>query len=109
MNRTRRTIGLSAFVMLAVLGTGWALEKASSNSRTKDGAAVSEPAKASDAIPTSRELLVLLCQKALVGSRRTTTAATGQMLKQRAGQELVRRGDGRRHMAFRPHRDCPAA
>src|SRR5438094_4462050 len=57
MNRTRRTIGLSAFVMLAVLGTGWALEKASSNSRTKDGAAVSEPAKASDAIPTSREPL----------------------------------------------------
>jgi signal transduction histidine kinase len=53
--------------------------------------------------------LVLLCHKALVGSRRTTTAATGQMLKQRAGQELVRRGDGRRHMAFRPHRDCPAA
>ncbi|PYN45813.1 MAG: hypothetical protein DME00_21110 [Candidatus Rokuibacteriota bacterium] len=57
MNRTRRTIGLSAFVMLAVLGTGWALEKASSNSRTKDGAAVSEPAKASDAIPSSREPL----------------------------------------------------
>ena len=57
MNRTRRTIGLSAFVMLAVLGTGWALEKASSNSRPKDGAAVSEPAKASDAAPTpaSRE------------------------------------------------------
>ncbi len=59
MNRTRRTIGLSAFGMLVVLGTGWALEKASSNSHTQSGAAVSEPAKASDAVttPVSRETL----------------------------------------------------
>ncbi len=52
MNRTRRTVGLSAFGMLVVLGTGWALEKASSNSHTQSGAAVSEPAKASDAVTT---------------------------------------------------------
>jgi hypothetical protein len=51
-NRTRRTIGLSAFVVLVVLGTGWALEKASSNAHRKGGAAVSEPAKASDAATT---------------------------------------------------------
>ncbi|OLC63566.1 MAG: hypothetical protein AUH76_05965 [Candidatus Rokubacteria bacterium 13_1_40CM_4_67_11] len=59
MNRTRRTIGLSAFTMLIVLGTGWTLEKASSNSHTQGGAAVSEPAKASDAAaaPVSREPL----------------------------------------------------
>jgi hypothetical protein len=59
MNRTRRTIGLSAFVMLVVLGTGWALEKASSNSHKQGGAAVSEPAKASDAVttPLAREPL----------------------------------------------------
>lgn len=57
VNRTRRTIGLSAFVMLVVLGTGWALEKASSNSHRQSGAAVNEPAKASDAVttPLSRE------------------------------------------------------
>jgi hypothetical protein len=58
-NRTRRTIGLSALVILIVLGTGWALEKASSNSHRQGGAAVSEPAKASDAVttPVSREPL----------------------------------------------------
>ena len=57
MNRTRRTIGVSAFVVLAVLGTAWALEKASSNSHRQGGAAVSEPAKASDpaTAPLSRE------------------------------------------------------
>jgi len=59
MDRTRRTIGLSAFVMLVVLGAGWALEKASSNSHTQSGAAVSEPAKASEVVttPVSREPL----------------------------------------------------
>jgi len=58
-NRTRRTIGLSAFVVLVVLGTGWAIEKASSNSHRQGGAAVSEPAKANDAVttPLSREPL----------------------------------------------------
>jgi hypothetical protein len=59
MNRTRRTIGVSAFVVLAVLGTGWALEKASSSSHRQGGAPVSEPASASDAVttPLSREPL----------------------------------------------------
>jgi hypothetical protein len=44
--------------MLVVLGTGWAVEKASSNHR-QGGAAVSEPAKANDAVtaPLSREPL----------------------------------------------------
>ena len=49
MNRTRRTIGLSVFVMLVVLGTGWALEKkASSNFQKQGGTATTEPAKASE-------------------------------------------------------------
>src|SRR5438876_11155575 len=52
MNRTWRTIGVSAFVMLAVLGTGWALEKASSGSRTQGTAAVSGPVKTSDRVTT---------------------------------------------------------
>jgi hypothetical protein len=57
MNRTRRTIGLSVFVMLVVLGTGWALEKkASSNSQKQGGAAVTEPAKASDSSDESFEV-----------------------------------------------------
>jgi hypothetical protein len=57
MNRNWRTIGLSAFVMLAVLGTGWALENTSSGSRTQGTAAVSGPAKASDPVttPATRE------------------------------------------------------
>jgi hypothetical protein len=57
MNKTRRTIGLSAFVMLVVLGTGWALEKAASSSHRQGGPAVSEPAKADDAAtaPVSHE------------------------------------------------------
>jgi hypothetical protein len=59
MNRTRRTLGVSAFVVLAVLGTGWALERASSSPHRQGGSAVSEPAKASDAVtvPVSREPL----------------------------------------------------
>ena len=57
MNRTRRTIGLSVFVMLVVLGTGWALEKkASSNSHKQGGAAVTEPAKASEPSDESFEV-----------------------------------------------------
>jgi hypothetical protein len=52
MSKTRRTIGLGAFVMLAALGTGWAIEQASSRSHARNGAAVSEPATASDAATT---------------------------------------------------------
>jgi len=56
-NRTRWTIGLSAFVMLVVLGTGSALEKASSNAHRQAGAVGSQPARASDAAaaPISHE------------------------------------------------------
>lgn len=49
---TRRTIGISALVMLVVLGTGWALERAASSPHTQGGAAVSEPAKGRDALTT---------------------------------------------------------
>ena len=44
MDRTRRTIGISAFVILAVLGTSWALEKGYSNSSHARGTAINEPA-----------------------------------------------------------------
>ncbi len=47
MTRTQRTIGISAFVMLAVLGTGWALEKGYSTQR---GVAADEPAMEIDPI-----------------------------------------------------------
>ena len=47
MTRTQRTIGISAFVMLAVLGTGWALEKGYSSQR---GFASDEPSAESDPI-----------------------------------------------------------
>ena len=52
MNRNWRTIGFSGFVMLAMLGTGWAVEKASSGSRTQGSAAASGPAKASEPVTT---------------------------------------------------------
>jgi hypothetical protein len=55
MNRTRRTIGLTALVMLVGVGTGWTLAKASSNSPAKGGAAVSEPASNAGTRPVSRE------------------------------------------------------
>lgn len=54
MNRTRRTIGLIALVILVVLGTGWAFAKASS-SNTPRGA-VSEPAKPSGGVTTPSSL-----------------------------------------------------
>jgi hypothetical protein len=45
MKTTRRAIGVVA--MLAVLATGWALEKSYSYSHGRDAAAVMEPAQAS--------------------------------------------------------------
>jgi hypothetical protein len=42
MNITRRAIGIGVVVVLGVLGTGWALEKAASGSRTHDGGAAIE-------------------------------------------------------------------
>ena len=50
MNRTRRTIGVSAFIMLTVLGTGWVLERAFSNPHRPGGTAVTEPTKTSDPV-----------------------------------------------------------
>jgi len=47
MTRTQRTIGIGAFVMLAVLGTGWALEKGYSSQR---GVASDEPSAQTDPI-----------------------------------------------------------
>jgi len=38
MNRTRRAIGVGAFITLAVLGTAWALEHRTSALRTEGGA-----------------------------------------------------------------------
>lgn len=42
MNMTRRAVGIGVVVMLAVLGTGWALEKAASRSRAHGGGAAIE-------------------------------------------------------------------
>jgi hypothetical protein len=42
MNMTRRAIGIGVVVLLAVLGTGWALEKAASGARTHGGGAAIE-------------------------------------------------------------------
>jgi hypothetical protein len=55
MNRTRRTIGLAALVVIVGVGTGWALAKASSDSPAKNGVAVSEPASNAGPRPVSRE------------------------------------------------------
>ena len=53
MNKARQMISLSAVVALVSLGTGWALGTTLSNSRTQTGVAVSEPAKASEAVTVS--------------------------------------------------------
>jgi hypothetical protein len=53
MSRTRRTIGLGALVVLVVFGAGWALGKATSNSQSKGGAAISAPANPSGAVPAA--------------------------------------------------------
>jgi hypothetical protein len=51
MSRSRRAIGI--FTILAVLATGWALEKSYSYSHAKDETAVIEPTKASTELRTS--------------------------------------------------------
>ena len=48
MNMTRRAIGIGVVVALAVLGTGWALEKAASGSRTHGGGATIERTRTGD-------------------------------------------------------------
>ena len=72
MTRTRRTIGIGAFIVLAALGTGWALEKASSNSQARSGAAL-DPTRANDAetAPITRDPA-----DPSVGSRPVTTDST---------------------------------
>jgi hypothetical protein len=53
MSRTPwRKISVSAFVAFAVLGTGWVVERASSNAHMQGGAAISESVKAPDAVVT---------------------------------------------------------
>ena len=66
MNRTRRTIGITAFIMLAVLGTGWALERAFIHSYPGEGPALVVPAKMIDTVT------------APVMGRRPATADGGQ-------------------------------
>ena len=46
MDWTRRTIGLVLFIIFAVAGSGWALEKAFSQSHARGAAPVVEPAGA---------------------------------------------------------------
>jgi hypothetical protein len=49
MKMTQRMIGLSVLVILAVLGTGWAVERASHPQRGVD---ISSPAQPSDSAST---------------------------------------------------------
>ena len=51
MSNTRRTLGVAAFTLLAVLGTGWALERASTNARPDGSAAVVGPVNANENDP----------------------------------------------------------
>ena len=53
MNRTRRTIGLGALVVLVVFGAGWTLGRATSNSHSPGGTAISAPVKPSGAVPAA--------------------------------------------------------
>jgi len=46
MDSTRRTIGLALFIIFAVVGSGWAVEKAFIKSYARGGAPVVEPARA---------------------------------------------------------------
>jgi hypothetical protein len=48
MTMTRRAVGIGAVIVLAVLGTGWALEKAASSSRTHGGAGGIERTRTGD-------------------------------------------------------------
>jgi hypothetical protein len=46
MDWTRRTIGLVLFIIFAVAGSGWALEKAFTRAQARGAAPVVEPASA---------------------------------------------------------------
>jgi len=56
MTRTRRTFVVGAFILLAVLGTAWALERATSLAPARDGAVI-EPAKADELGTTGRPVI----------------------------------------------------
>jgi hypothetical protein len=56
MTRTRRTFVVGAFILLAVLGTAWALERATSHAPARDGAVI-EPAKSDDFGTTGRPVI----------------------------------------------------
>jgi hypothetical protein len=51
MDWTRRTIGLALVIIFAVVGSGWALEKAFTKTQARGAAPVVEPAAA----PLTRE------------------------------------------------------
>jgi hypothetical protein len=60
MTRTRRTFVVGAFVLLAVLGTAWALERATSHAPARDGAVIEparSPANWSDFGPDGRPVI----------------------------------------------------
>jgi len=40
MSMTRRTIGVGAFILLAVIGTGWAVDRAANNTQARSGVSV---------------------------------------------------------------------
>ena len=50
MDRTRRIIVVWVVIMLVVLGTGWALEKAFSGSHPHAGATIGEPKSEGDTV-----------------------------------------------------------
>ena len=56
MTRTRRTFVVGAFILLAVLGTAWAFERATSHAPARDGAVI-EPANSDDFGPTGRPVI----------------------------------------------------
>ena len=52
MNETRRAMGIGALTVLAVMGTGWAIERAATSAH-KPGAGVVEPVKVRLAEPAA--------------------------------------------------------
>jgi len=42
MSMTRRTIGIGAFIVFAVIGTGWALDKAANNAKGRTEVSIQE-------------------------------------------------------------------
>ena len=55
MSMTRRTIGVGAFIVLAVIGTGWAVDKAANNSQVRTGVSVEVTTPMDPATTSSRD------------------------------------------------------